>query len=363
LIGVGFFLLLAMGCGGDEAEEASTWTVEEGALVLEEDLLVGDDEDFYFGSVGDVAVASDGQMYVLDWDAQHIKVIGPNGVLRDTLGRKGRGPGEFQRPRDIVVARGDSLYVLDSRQDRISVFAPTGTFAYGVQSGSGGSLPEELMVPNERPGFILAHASFSPPDSEEEGAFTMRRIFSSEQPADTILVGSPRDMVFQEKGEVMIFRFVPFGRAPHAAMGPKDHVYFGQSDSLRLTGYALDGTRLGTDAMPFEAVPLTDEEREETLNDIRSGLRSAIQDRLPSTKPAFNDFFVDDAGRYWIGRPTAHADSTDWWTAWPEEQRVVTTTLPSEVELEVVRNGHAYGQTPTKDGAPALVRYRVRIDD
>ena len=47
----------------------------------------------------------------------------------------------------------------------------------------------------------------------------------------------------------------------------------------------------------------------------------------------------------------------------PDEKQVVTTTLPSEVELEVVRNGHAYGQTPTKDGAPALVRYRVRIDD
>lgn len=354
--------LLLLGCGGGDSASDGGWTVQEGTLTLERDLLVGDDESFYFGSVGDVAVGSDGQMYVLDWSAQHVKVIGPNGVLQDTLGRKGKGPGEFQRPREIVVARGDSLYVLDGRLDRISVFTPTGAFAYSVQSGSGGNLPEGLMVPKKRPGFVLAYSSISPPDSEEEGAFTVRRIYSSERPADTILVGEPRDMVYQDQGDFMVFRFIPFGRTPRVAMGPEDHVYFGQSDSLRLTGYALDGTRLGTDVLPFEAAPVTEEEREQALDDIQSGLRSALRDRLPSTKPAFNDFFVDDEGRYWLERPTAQSDSTDWWMAWPEEQRVATTRLSRGVDIEAVRGDYAYGETSTEKGAPALVRYRVRVN-
>jgi hypothetical protein len=49
--------------------------------------------------------------------------------------------------------------------------------------------------------------------------------------------------------------------------------------------------------------------------------------------------------------------------AWPDEQRVGTTTLPSEVQLLEVTNRRAYGQTTTENGAPLLVRYRIRLDD
>jgi hypothetical protein len=88
-----------------------------------------------------------------------------------------------------------------------------------------------------------------------------------------------------------------------------------------------------------------------------------VEDKIPATKPAFEHFLVDDEGRYWFGRPTANPDSTAWWVAWPEEERIVTTTLPSEVQLHEVTNGRAYGQTTTENGAPLLVRYRIRIDN
>lgn len=87
----------------------------------------------------------------------------------------------------------------------------------------------------------------------------------------------------------------------------------------------------------------------------------AIRKEVPTTKPAFEHFLVDDEGRYWFERPTANPDSTDWWVAWPDEQRVVTTTLPSEVQLLEVTDGSAYGSTTTDAGAPVLVRYRIHI--
>jgi hypothetical protein len=62
-----------LGCGEVDRTSEHEWTVEEGALTLERDLLLSETDAFYFGSVSDVAVAGDGRMFVLDWDARHIR--------------------------------------------------------------------------------------------------------------------------------------------------------------------------------------------------------------------------------------------------------------------------------------------------
>jgi hypothetical protein len=110
-------------------------------------------------------------------------------------------------------------------------------------------------------------------------------------------------------------------------------------------------------------VPVTEADRERELSGRSKESKAAVEEKIPATKPAFEHFLVDDAERYWFGRPTANPDSTNWWVAWPDEKRVVTTTLPSDVRLHAVANGRAYGQTTTDNGAPALVRYRLRLDD
>lgn len=63
--------LLLAGCGGEgEGGSTSEWTIAEGALMLERDLLTGDDEDFYFGSINDLAVREDGRIYVAEREAR-----------------------------------------------------------------------------------------------------------------------------------------------------------------------------------------------------------------------------------------------------------------------------------------------------
>lgn len=329
--------------------------------MLERDLLLSETDAFYFGSVADVAVASDGRMYVLDGEASHVKMLSPEGRLQRTIGREGEGPGEFQWAREIVVGRGDSLYVLDAERDWISVFAPSGVLAYGIQAASEGELPDGLLVPRERAGFLLLYEVLPPPDTEREGTFTVRRIDVSARPADTVLTAHTRDRFPIETGRVRVYMDVPYGRGPHLTLGPEDALLFGRNDSLRFTRYRLDGTPLTRMSVPFESIPVTPAERTAELEDASGKYRTILDNRMPSTKPAFEQFLVDDAGRYWFGRPTAHADTTAWWVVDPEEKTVATARVSDEVNLEAVRNGYAYGETATKSGAPALVRYRVRL--
>jgi hypothetical protein len=352
-------IVFLLGCGEVDRTAEHEWTVEQDALTLERDLLVSETDAFYFGSVSNVAVAGDGHMFALDWDARDIKVLRPDGVLINSIGHEGQGPGVFQRPRDIDVARGDSLFVYDAGSRRISVFSPSGDVVYGVPLETGGAAVEELMVPNDAPGFVLTLASFPAPGSSEgEGTYTVQRIDASGVPGDTLVTGPPRETISIDKGDFYVFHFVPFDVQPYVALGPAGHAHVGRTDSLRLNVYSLAGAHQRSVAIPHEPVPITDEERADKLEDTDSEVRSQVGDKMPETKPAFRDVFLDDQGRYWFRRPTAHADSTDWWVGDPETDRVVTTRLSAAIDLQVVQDGYAYGRT-TKEGAPALVRYRI----
>lgn len=63
--------------------------------------------DAEFGGVGSVAVDRRGRIYVIDFMAQHIVVFSSDGIRTDTIGRRGRGPGEFTGLGDHRLAAGE----------------------------------------------------------------------------------------------------------------------------------------------------------------------------------------------------------------------------------------------------------------
>lgn len=78
-----------------------------------------------FEVVGDIATSPDGRIYVLDVLAKHIAVFSRVGERQATLGRPGRGPGEFMLPVSMAVDPRGNLYALDAMNQRIEVFSAT----------------------------------------------------------------------------------------------------------------------------------------------------------------------------------------------------------------------------------------------
>lgn len=179
--------------------------------------------------------------------------------------------------------------------------------------------------------------------------------------ADTLFTYPPAQQHVEQTNGGLSFHTIPFARGPRVVGDAKGHVHYAWSDSLGARTYGPDDTLRRTTDIPFEPVPVMETDREHALASYSKEGRAAVRSEIPPTKPAFTQFLVDDKGRYWFGRPTADPDSTDWWVAWPDEQRVATATLPSEVHLHEVTNGRAYGRTTTENGAPVIVRYRVCI--
>jgi hypothetical protein len=68
-----------------------------------------------------MTVDSRGRIYVLDAAEQTVRVYAQDGSAAGRLGRKGRGPGEFENA-TVMTMRGDTLWVLERSAGRITEF-------------------------------------------------------------------------------------------------------------------------------------------------------------------------------------------------------------------------------------------------
>lgn len=95
---------------------------------LEEDLSIGreDDENYVFYRGVRIEADTDGSIFILDRGNNRIQKYDKEGNYLQTIGRKGQGPGEFERPYAIHLDSGENIYVRDGRQ--IDIFNKNGDF-------------------------------------------------------------------------------------------------------------------------------------------------------------------------------------------------------------------------------------------
>jgi hypothetical protein len=93
---------------------------ERAILDLEELWRVGDDEDdMIFGLITRVAADEHGRIFILDSQLCEVHVFSPQGVREITLFRRGEGPGELTRPRDLCLLGDGSVGVAQEMPGRL----------------------------------------------------------------------------------------------------------------------------------------------------------------------------------------------------------------------------------------------------
>lgn len=367
--GLFLFALLLGGCGEDESEsQFGEWTMMDEALSLTEELVVSETDAFYFGSVSDLDVTSDGRMVVADRQANNIKVLRPDGSLVDTLGRSGEGPGEFQMLSVVRVVQGDSLFAYDFQRSRLTVYAPASPYevarmvSFPREQGFASTvyLLGDTFVGRFGGGAIDPEDGLITPDPS-----AVRRMEDDGTPSDTLLLVEPRRAVLDmSNGGIAGLEAVPFDRRGVLAQGSDDRLYYGSTDSLHIEAFASDGSSEVVASIPVDPVPVTAAARDSALSDVDKGLLSSVESAMPETKPSFTDLVVASDGRLWVQRPqeTPGREMVTWWVLDPENQTIRIARLPEDVSLLVVKDDRAYGRTTTENGAPAVVRYSVEIE-
>ncbi len=93
----------------------------------------GDDDALWFSTIRGMGLLSDGSVAVVDRSSAEVRVFGPDGIHRLSMGRSGEGPGEFSNPWFLWVLPGDTLWVADYRPWRYNVFTRDGRFVRAAQ--------------------------------------------------------------------------------------------------------------------------------------------------------------------------------------------------------------------------------------
>jgi len=86
---------------------------------LEEDLSIGNegDDNYLFYRILDIQVDKDENIYILESGNVRVQKFDKNGNYICTIGRKGQGPGEYQRPFQVIIDdRTGIIKVLDGRK-------------------------------------------------------------------------------------------------------------------------------------------------------------------------------------------------------------------------------------------------------
>lgn len=136
--------------GGQKAEWKGKIEVEDGVKViknpkepmydedvfgLEEELSIGEAEgrkDYMFSLIVSIDVDNKGNIYVLDIKESHIKVFNPNGKLIRIIGRKGQGPGEFQRPYTVQITAQNEVVIRDVMVRKLHFFSLDGEYKKSI---------------------------------------------------------------------------------------------------------------------------------------------------------------------------------------------------------------------------------------
>lgn len=106
------------------ADPAPTWRLEPGLRIG----AVDGAGPNVFGQIAGLDVMADGRIVVLDYQAQEVRIFGPDGGHLATHGGKGGGPGEFQAANGVAVGPDGLIRVPDSRNARLSYLHPDSGF-------------------------------------------------------------------------------------------------------------------------------------------------------------------------------------------------------------------------------------------
>lgn len=245
------------------ASTGGAWGAEEGWTVTQ-DMAVGAAEgepEYQFGQIAGIDVDSEGRLYVLDQQAQEIRVFGPSGEFLNRVGKAGAGPGELSRAAGpVFVGPGDTLAVPDVLLQRVTRYTPAGELAgsYPLPMNEGISV-KWMEAPNEdlvQQAMIMA----LPNQPAVEAKNLLLRRSPAGEIRDTVMElpigktvdlsgGGPRIRLFEAE--------------PTWAVGPDGRFYFGNNSRYRLEEYSPDGRLVRVIEKAAERRPVTEGDQAE----------------------------------------------------------------------------------------------------
>ncbi|NIN51107.1 MAG: 6-bladed beta-propeller [Gemmatimonadales bacterium] len=342
------------------------WSEGGGWRVIEEvriGRVEGDGPDV-FGRVTLLDVDRAGRIWVFEAQAQEIRIFSADGSFLRTVGGRGGGPGEFIRAAHMQTGPGGHVWLLDPGNDRLSEFDTAGTFL-GSRHSPGGFMMTPW--PGGFAGDGFWHYPIAPPS---EAGFRVRLVRCSAdlQPIDTADVPTDpkeREPFVHPIEDYYLMASVPFSGGFRWRLSPSGTIWGMVTDDYKFFELSFQGDTLLTFTREFTPLLVTESDIQGALEDLEwftDEGGNIDRAKIPSRKPATEDFFFDDQGNIWVvpvSPPEDYRRTVDVFD--PSGRYLGTVRLPFRFSrpYPVIRNDTMYAVTTDLLDVPYVVRARI----
>lgn len=332
-------------------------------------IVIHESDEAFFNNNPKIAADSDGRVYIEGNKKVH--VFDQNGTFIGTIGREGRGPGEFQVIHNFKIS-GDDLYVYDANLSRVSVFETESTKLQEVinipsVNGSIGLgefdlLGEEHLIVGMRQ------------DHRTSGSAVIERFmhyymidFHGNVQLPSVVTTDLSDYYEISGDRGVSYPPIPFDRTTLFSLSPSGKLYFLYTDGIAIKVLNSNGEFLTGIYHPFQNVEIQSDTEfpgfYHTMG-IITNTKNILGDRLPRTHPAVSLFFVDDEERLWLSTIIDNLNLYDWWVLEKTGELITKFVWPRNEPIKLVKNGYMYTrQTDKETGLQQIVRYRIEFEE
>jgi hypothetical protein len=287
------------------------WTDSDRWSVVEE-LRLGTIEDIgpeMFGRVLDFELDPLNRIWVFEGQAQELRVFDSTGRHVRTIGREGEGPGEFNQVIGMEWGPDGHMWLVDPANNRITKVDTAGVLVESVPT-IGGITVMPWPGGFDRDGHFYTYGI--DPEMEDDFGLLMIRHDADLQPLDSVPIPEfPGERQFLElKAEDRhLITPLPFASGIEWRLR-HDGGYWGALDGeYRLFELAwTSGDTLRTITRDWDPLPVTEQDLDQAMEGMAwfTEMGGKLdRSQIPSTKPAFDSFFVDPLDRVWVRRTTA----------------------------------------------------------
>ncbi len=333
------------------------------------------DSSLHLSTIAGIAVDSKGVVYVHELFREHITVLNRDLTYRQTIGRSGEGPGEFAYITRIAVLASDSLFVYDRELGRITIFDPTTMRLARQLPGPWVDRPRgQRWITHEVSRFVDSPAYlgvarrqlYASGDADGEQALPADIILSVDRTGvyrDSVLaVPSPERLVARRPGRVAVGPH-PFGRTSWIRPLRRNRFVYANSGQFDVLVSDITGDTVQSISYPTTPLPVTTEQMDTHISDLRPELAAVLLDGAPYTWPPLVGLVVGSGVRsisIWVGIRGRSGDATWEWAGFTEAGEYVgSVNLPLDHRLMAVRDGTLLSASGNALGVPRIHAYRV----
>ncbi|MDR9417995.1 6-bladed beta-propeller [Gracilimonas sp.] len=357
-------------------------------LIAEQDF--GGSDSIYISYVSDIISDEENRVIIADGARGKCKihVFNPDGSYLRTVGRNGRGPGEFIAIKNLFILN-NKLFVLDHHLKRISVFSLSSFELLDTinthpnylkqMEDLGSASPLDFHLRDDG-NFLVGFADQILIQENDIRKDTKYFIFNNEWEiiSEQIFSRPPHQYYYSNVGNRPSLRTYSFMNQSLMDVAADGTIFSAWSEDFLIKVHDTNGNYLRSIYYPFNYSRLNKDDiinkHDEYLENSPEGIKRwkdvAQTVDYPDFWPAIQNLIVDDKDRIWVATKTDSKTEFEWWVLnnqgkllakfnWPGEK--VSQNIGNGKTMKI-RNGYLYTYIFQEEDASRLVtRYLIDL--